>query len=113
MTLAATGLAGGVFAALFGVGGGLVVVPLLVLLAGFSSRLAAGTSLAAIGFTSAFGALVFGVLGDVDWVAAVTVGLPAVVGVLAGVALQQRLSQRVAVLLFSCFLVAVAVRLLL
>lgn len=111
--LAAIGLAGGVFAALFGVGGGLLIVPMLVLLLGFPGKRATGTSLAAIGFTAAFGALAYGVLGDVDWIAAVTVGLPAVAGVLLGVALQQRLSSRRVVLLFALFLLAVAIRLLL
>jgi uncharacterized membrane protein YfcA len=112
LTLAAIGLAGGLFAALFGVGGGLLIVPLLMLLAYLPSRRATGTSLAAIGLTAVFGAAAYGILGDVDWLAAVTVGLPAVAGVLAGVWLQQRVSSRVLVGLFAAFLVVIAVRLL-
>jgi uncharacterized membrane protein YfcA len=111
--LVAIGLAGGLFATLFGVGGGLLVVPLLMLFADMPSKRATGTSLAAIGFTAVFGAAAFGVLGDVDWLAAVIVGLPAVAGVLAGVALQQRVSSRALVGLFAAFLVVIAVRLLL
>jgi uncharacterized membrane protein YfcA len=111
--LAAVGLAGGFFASLFGVGGGLLIVPLLVLLAQLPSKRATGTSLAAIGFTAAFGALAYGILGDVDWSAAAIVGLPAVAGVLVGVWLQQRVSSRVLVGLFAAFLVVIAVGLLL
>jgi len=58
--LAGIGLASGLFAALFGVGGGVAVVPLLILLAGYGSRTATGTSLAAIGLTAAFGTLAYG-----------------------------------------------------
>lgn len=41
------GLAGGALSGLFGIGGGVVIVPLLLLL-GFSTKQAAGTSLAAL-----------------------------------------------------------------
>ena len=110
--LAGIGLAGGVFSALFGVGGGLVIVPLLILLAGFESKRATGTSLAAIGFTAAIGAATFSVLGEVEWVEAGVVGVPAVAGTLAGTWVQQRLSSRRLVLLFAAFLLLVAFRLL-
>lgn len=110
--MVAIGLASGLFGALFGVGGGLIIVPLLIMLGGFASRRASGTSLAAICFTAVFGAIAYGALGDVDWLAAVEVGLPAAVGVVGGTALQQRLSARGHVLAFAVFLVAIAVRLL-
>jgi uncharacterized membrane protein YfcA len=109
--LVAIGLAAGFFSALFGVGGGVIVVPLLVLLAGFSGRVATGTSLAAIGLTALFGVVAFGLLGDVEWDDALVVGLPATAGTLAGTWLQQRVSSRMLVLLLAVFLLAVAVRL--
>ena len=109
--LAGIGLAAGFFSALFGVGGGLVVVPLLILVAGFESRVAVGTSLAVIGFTAAFGAAAFSALDEVDWRDAAVVGLPAMAGTVAGTWLQQRVSSRALVLLFALLLVAVAVRL--
>jgi uncharacterized membrane protein YfcA len=111
--LVGIGLAAGFFSALFGVGGGIVVVPLLILLAEFEGRRATGTSLAAIGFTAVFGAIAFGILGDVEWVQAAKVGLPAMAGTLAGISLQRRVSSRVLVGLFGCFLGVVAIRLLL
>jgi hypothetical protein len=109
--LAGIGLAGGFFSALFGVGGGIVVVPLLILLLGFESKLATGTSLAVIGFTAVFGAAGYAILGKVHWGEAALVGLPAVVGVLAGTWLQQRVASRRLLILFAAFLLVVAVRL--
>lgn len=111
VALPAIGLSAGFFSALFGVGGGVVVVPLLVLLLGYSTRWAAGTSLAAIGVTSLFGMAVYGALGEVSWADAALVGLPAVAGTFVGTWAQQRVPIRVLTLLFSALLVAVAVRL--
>ena len=105
------GLVGGFFSALFGVGGGIVVVPLLILLAGFDGKLATGTSLAAIGLTAAFGAAAFSALGEVDWRDAAIVGLPAMAGTLAGTWAQQRVSSDRLVVGFALFLLVVAVRL--
>jgi uncharacterized membrane protein YfcA len=111
--LAAIGLLSGFFAALFGVGGGLVIVPLLIIAAGFGSRAATGTSLAAIGLTAAFGTLSYGLLGEVEWLRAVQLGLPAALGTIAGAALQQQISSRALTLMFAGFLVAIAILLLL
>src|SRR5205807_611677 len=47
------GAAAGVFSALFGVGGGIIIVPLLIYAAGFAPRAATGTSLAALAITAA------------------------------------------------------------
>jgi uncharacterized protein len=105
------GIAAGFFSALFGVGGGTIVVPLLVLLASFAPMDATGTSLAAIGITALFGMIAFGVLGEVSWADAVVVGVPAMVGALAGTWLQQRVSSRLLAALFSVFLLAIAARL--
>lgn len=112
LAFAGIGAVAGVFSALFGVGGGIVIVPLLVILCGIAPKPATGTSLGAIGLTALFGAVAYGILGDVHWGEAATVGLPAVAGVLAGVWVQQRLPTRVLVLLFSAFLVVIAVLLL-
>jgi hypothetical protein len=105
------GVAAGFFSALFGVGGGAIVVPLLVVLAGFAPMVATGTSLAAIGITALFGMVAFGVLGEVSWADAVVVGLPAMAGTLAGIWLQQRIASRLLAGLFSVLLLAIAARL--
>jgi len=106
------GLAAGFFSTLFGVGGGIVIVPLLMLLLGYEPRLATGTSLAAIGVIALAGTIAYGVRGEVDFGYAALVGLPAAAGAVAGAALQQRLSQRALALAFSLLLVAVGIALL-
>jgi uncharacterized membrane protein YfcA len=111
--LVVIGLAGGFLSALFGVGGGIVVVPLLILLAGLGPKPAVGTSLAAIGLTAVFGVAAFASLGEVEWAEAAVVGVPALAGTLAGTTLQQRVSSTLLVYLFAAFMVAVAVRLVL
>jgi uncharacterized membrane protein YfcA len=106
------GLVAGLFSALFGVGGGIVVVPLLIMALAFQPRVASGTSLAAIGLTSVFGVVTYAILERIQWEEAALVGLPAVLGVLAGTWIQQRVSSRILILLFAAFLVAIAIQLL-
>jgi uncharacterized membrane protein YfcA len=106
------GLVAGLFSALFGVGGGIVVVPLLIMLLAFDPKEATGTSLAAIGLTALFGVVAYAILGRIHWDEAALVGFPAVAGVFIGIRLQQRISSRFLVLLFAAFLVAIAIQLL-
>jgi uncharacterized membrane protein YfcA len=111
VALPTIGLVAGFFSALFGVGGGVVVVPLLVLLLGYSTRWATGTSLAAIGLTALFGMAAYGVLGEVSWPDAALVGFPAMIGTLLGTWAQQRIPIRTLTLLFSLLLAGVGIRL--
>lgn len=107
--LAVIGTAAGLFSGLFGVGGGIVMVPLLVLWLGYDQRVATGTSLAAIVLIAAVGAATQLGYGTVKLDKGVLVGVPAIAGVLAGTWLQQRLSTRWLSLLFSALLVGVAI----
>ena len=113
LRLAAIGTAAGVFSGLFGVGGGTVIVPLLILWLGYGEREATGTSLAAIVVIAAVATAAQAAYGNVDWVKAAVVGVPAVGGVLAGTALQQRVPQRAVSLVFAGLLVVMAVSLVL
>lgn len=113
LKLGAIGTAAGAFSGLFGVGGGSVMVPLLVLWLGYDSRRATATSLAAIVVIASFAAIVQGAYGNVRIGDAVLIGIPAVVGVLFGTWLQQRIRTREISLLFAALLVATAVELLL
>jgi uncharacterized protein len=106
------GLAAGFFSALFGVGGGTVIVPLLVLACSWELRSATATSLAAIGITATAGVITYVVHGEVQPVYAVLLGLPAAVGAAAGATLQQRLPVRTLSLLFAALLVGIAIRML-
>ena len=107
------GTAGGVFSGLFGVGGGTVIVPLLILWLGYETREATGTSLAAIVVIAAVTAAIQAGYGNVDLLQGAIVGLPAVGGVLAGTALQQRVPVRTLSYLFAALLVGVAAMLVL
>ncbi len=110
--LMAIGTAAGLFSGIFGVGGGTVIVPLLVLWLGYGEREATGTSLAGIVFIAGFAAAVQAGYGNVRVVDGLLVGIPAVGGVLVGTWLQQRLRSRTIALLFAAVLVASAVELL-
>lgn len=111
MRLAVIGTAAGAFSGLFGVGGGTVIVPLLVLWLGYGERLATGTSFAAILVIAAFAVAAQGLYGNVDIAKGFLVGGPALAGVVAGTALQQRLPERTISLVFGLLLLAVAVEL--
>lgn len=112
MRLVAIGVVAGFFSALFGVGGGIVVVPLLVLFVGFAARPATGTSLAAIGIIALAGTISYALRGHVEAGPAALVGLPAAVGAVAGTALQQRLATRTLTLAFAGLLAAIGVKLI-
>ena len=112
MRLILIGLIAGFFSALFGVGGGIVIVPLLLLISRWELRSATATSLAAIGITATAGVLTYLVHGQVKPGYAALVGIPAAFGALGGTALQQRLPVRTLSFLFAAMLVAIAVRML-
>jgi uncharacterized protein len=107
--LAAIATAAGAFSGLFGIGGGTIIVPLLVLWMGYEHREATGTSLAAIVIIGALAAVAQGLYGNVDVPKGLLVAAPAIAGVLAGTALQQRLSERVVAGAFVLMLVVSAV----
>ena len=100
----------GVFSGLFGIGGGSIIVPLLILWMGYGEREATGTSLAAM---TAIAAAAHALYGNVDPVAAALIGIPAVGGVLAGTSLQQRIPERAVSAVFAVLLVASAIALVL
>jgi uncharacterized protein len=113
LKLAAIGLGAGLFSGLFGVGGGSVIVPLLLLWLGYGEREATGTSLATIVFIAAFATAVQAAYGNVRFLDGLLIGVPAVGGVLIGTWLQRRLHTRWISLLFAVVLVGAAVELLL
>lgn len=110
--LAAVGTAAGAFSGLFGVGGGTIIVPLLILWFGYGEREATGTSLAAIVLIAILATAGHGLYGNVDVVEGLVVGIPAVGGIIAGTAIQQRIPQRAVSYLFAVVLVAIAIELL-
>jgi len=113
LTLAAIGTLAGIFSGLFGVGGGVVMVPLLVLWLGYGEREATGTSLAAIVIIASVAAAIHGAYGNLHVDDGILVGIPAVAGVVLGTELQQRISTKAISLIFAALLVIVAGDLLL
>jgi uncharacterized membrane protein YfcA len=113
LKLAAVGTAAGAFSGMFGVGGGTVIVPLLVLWFGYGERLATGTSLLAIVIIGALAAAGQGLHGNVDVAKGLLVGIPAIAGVIVGTGVQQRLPERAISILFAFLLLAIAVELIL
>lgn len=111
LTCVGIGLLAGLLSGLFGVGGGTVIVPFLVMLLRFDQRLAAGTSLAAIVPTATVGVISYAVHGSVAWIAALLLAAGAVVGAQIGTWLLPRLSLTVLRSAFVGFLVAVIVSL--
>ena len=112
MRLLLIGLAAGFFSALFGVGGGIVIVPLLLLFARFEIRTASATSLGAIAITAAAGTITYAIHGDVEPVYAALVGIPAAGGAIVGTSLQQRLPIHTLSYLFALLLMAIGIRML-
>jgi len=114
LRIAAIGLLAGLFSGLFGVGGGTVIVPLLILWFGFGERLATGTSLAAIVIIGLLGTLFQGgFYGNVHLGTGLLLAIPAVLGVVIGVAIQQRIPQRAVSYLFAALLLGIAIELIL
>jgi uncharacterized membrane protein YfcA len=112
LRLAAIGTAAGAFSGMFGVGGGTVIVPLLILWFGFGERLATGTSLMAIVVIGALAAAGQGLHGNVDIPEAILIAVPAIAGAVVGTGLQQRVPEQAISLLFALLLVAIAVELI-
>jgi uncharacterized protein len=108
LRLAVIATVAGAFSGLFGVGGGTVIVPLLILWLGYQEHAATGTSLAAIGLIAIFGSLIQGLFGNVDVLKGVLIGIPAVAGVIVGTTLQQRVPGRALSGIFAVLLLVSA-----
>lgn len=113
LRLAAIGTVAGLFSGVFGVGGGSVIVPLLVLRMGYPQREAGATALMAIAFIATFAAAIQAAYGNVHFLDGVLIGVPAVLGVLVGAWASRRVQHRTLAFLFAGVLVAAAVELVL
>lgn len=110
--IAGVGLLAGVMGGLLGVGGGIVIVPLLILLLGVDIKTAIGTSLAAIVPTAIMAAWRHQALGNIHWrtVGMLTIG--SVVGALLGASLTAHVSADRLRQVFALFLIATAIKML-
>lgn len=108
LALVGIGLAAGFLSGVLGIGGGIVIVPLLVALVAYAPKRAMATSLAAILFTAVAAAASHAQAGNVDWSYAALIGLPATAGAVLGAWVHQRIAPRGAVLAFSVLLLVSA-----
>lgn len=106
----ALGAIAGIVAGLFGVGGGVIVVPGLVLWLALAQRQASGTSAATIVASSAAAMLAFGISGDVDWRAAGFILVGSVIGAWGGAWIAERVNERALAITFAAVLAIAGVR---
>jgi uncharacterized membrane protein YfcA len=109
---AGMGLVAGILSGLLGVGGGIIIVPLLVALVHLSQHQAHATSLAAIVPIGAVGALTFALDGEVDLEVAGLLALGALVGAPLGARIMSRTEERPLKIMFGMLMIAVGVQLL-
>jgi uncharacterized membrane protein YfcA len=110
--LAGIGLGAGVLSGLFGVGGGIIMVPAMVLLAGMAQQRASATSLASIVPIAAVGAFIFGRADSVNLPAALVLVVGSLVGVQVGARLMSRIGDDRLRIGFAIFMVAIALTML-
>ncbi len=106
----ALGAVAGTVAGLFGVGGGVIVVPGLVLWLAISQREASGTSTATIVASSAAAMIAFGVGGNIDWRAAGLILIGSVVGAWGGAWIAERVNERALAVAFAVILAVAGIR---
>jgi uncharacterized membrane protein YfcA len=104
----ASGLAMGIFSAMLGVGGGILLIPILIFFFGFSQLLASGTSLAVMIPTALLGAARLTRAGLTNWPMGMRLGAGAVCGALVGSMLAFRVSGSVLQIGFALLLIAVS-----
>lgn len=103
------GLVAGVCSGLFGIGGGVLIVPALIFLKAFKPQAAVGTSLAALLLpVGALGAWQYWKAGDVQWKAAFAIALGLLLGAWVGARIGVPLSPRVLKRSFALFLVGIS-----
>ena len=88
---AALGIAAGFLGGMLGIGGGLVMVPGLVLWLGMDQHRAHGTSVAVIVGAATAGVIPFALSGEVDWTSAAWILTGSMVGAFAGASLVTRI----------------------
>lgn len=110
--VALAGMAAGLAGGLFGVGGGLLLVPLLTGPFGLSQHQAHGTSIAVVGATALAAIVVYALHGNVVWVTAALVAVASVFAARWGARLARRTRPRDLARGFAVFLALVALRLL-
>jgi uncharacterized membrane protein YfcA len=109
--LAILGITAGFLGGALGVGGGVLMVPVLIVLFGYDAHLAIGTSLAAVILNASAATWRHQSYQNIDWVAVAVLGGIGIVGAVLGAAAIQRVPDLWAKRALAIFLVAMAIRL--
>ncbi len=105
------GILGGLLSGFMGVGGGIIMVPFMVYLAGFSQHLAQGTSLAVLSIpVIAFGAYQYYIQGNVDIKAAITIAIFFIIGIMISSKLVHNLNSETLKTFFGFFIILVGIK---
>ena len=108
----AVGLVAGVLSGLFGIGGGILIIPALIFFAKFPTKLALGTSLGAMLLpVGLLGAYAYYQQGNLNIKASMLIGLGLFLGAWVGARLAQQISGSTLQRMFAVFIVIMAVRL--
>lgn len=110
---AIVGLCGGILSGLFGVGGGIIMVPAMVKLLGLPIKTAVGTSLMVIPITALAGCYRHYLQGNVDWMVGVSLAPMAVIGAFGGAEIARHLSATHLRSLFGALMILVGLRMIL
>lgn len=110
VALALVGVVAGLLSGVLGVGGGIVMVPLMVGVLHFGQHRAHATSLAAIVLIAISGASRFAVSGEVDWAVGMALGIGGVAGSTLGANLMHRLSPTTLRIIFGVIMVVAGAR---
>ena len=104
-----TGAIAGLIAGFLGIGGGVIMVPMMVGLLGLTQHKAHGTSLALIIPIAIIGSIVYALRGQVDWPLIATIGTASIIGVIVGARLMMKVPAYRLRQLFGIYAIAIAI----
>jgi hypothetical protein len=112
LLVVAIGLVGGVTSGLFGVGGGIIMVPALVMLMQTDQKVAIATSLAVIVPTTLTSSILNQSFGRIDWRLVAALAIPAIIGGLASTWFKEQIPSEILKRMFGGFLLVIGAKLL-
>ena len=103
----------GFLSSIFGIGGGVIHVPLMIYLLGFPVHVATATSHFVLACSSAFGVISHFMLDHIIWVPAICISIGAAIGAQIGAKLSKKTKSKVILMLLSLAMFALGIRLIL
>lgn len=107
------GFIAGIFSGLLGIGGGIILIPLMVTYLGISQHIAHGTSLATIIPTALTASIVYGYTNNINFAPAVPLAIGSMIGASLGAKWMKKISPKQLKQLFGVFLIVIGIRMIL